>query len=139
MKVRLIFCSIFILIAVIFLSSCGESGEKTTKIIVPVGISINDEEIKVTEVVEINFAAEEAAVRTLHKSHDNAVNGRDLDGNIDGPPEANKIMELWLDNDSVLVAHTFSVISLLVEQDKKYELCGLGYLNAKTDGNGNQN
>ena len=68
-----------------FLSSCGESGEKTTKITAPVDKSVDDEEIKVTEVVEINFSAEEAAVRTLYKSHDNAVNGRDLDGHIDGP------------------------------------------------------
>ena len=89
------------------LSSCGESGEKTTKITGPVDKSIDDEEIKVTEVVEINFSAEEAAVRTLHKSHDNAVNGRDFDGNIDGPPEANKVMAFWLDSGSVLMEHTF--------------------------------
>ena len=35
------------------LSSCGESGEKTTKITGPVRISINDEEIKVTEVLRL--------------------------------------------------------------------------------------
>ena len=52
-------------------------------------------------------AAEEAAVRALHKSHDDAVNGREEDGNIRGGPEGNKVMEFWLDSGSVLVAHTF--------------------------------
>ena len=82
-----------------FLSSCGESGEKTTKITAPVDKSVDDEEIKVTEVLEINFAAEEAAVRALYKSHDAAVNDR--------KPEANKVMDIWLDSGSVLMAHTF--------------------------------
>jgi hypothetical protein len=95
------------LIAVTFVLSCGESGDKTTKITTPVDKLVDDEEIKVTEVVEIDFAAEEAAVRALHKSHDDAVNGREEDGNIRGGPEGNKVMEFWLDSGSVLVAHTF--------------------------------
>ena len=99
MKVRLIFCWISMLIAVTFVLSCGESGDKTTKITTPVDKLVDDEEIKVTEVVEIDFAAEEAAVRALYKSHDAAVNDR--------KPEANKVMEFWLDSGSVLVAHTF--------------------------------
>ena len=99
MKVRLIFCLISILIAVTFVSSCGESEDKTTKITTPVDKSVDDEEIKVTEVLEVNFAVEEAAVRALHKSHDAAVNDR--------KPEANKVMEIWLDSGSVLMAHTF--------------------------------
>ena len=107
MKVRLIFCWISMLIAVTFILSCGESGDKTTKITTPVDKLVDDEEIKVTEVVEINFAVEEAAVRALHKSHDDAVNGREKDGNIRGGPEGNKVMEFWLDSGSVLVAHTF--------------------------------
>lgn len=62
--------------------------------------STDGEEIKVADVPEINFAVEEAAIRALHKSHDDAVNARN--------PEANKVMESWLDSGSVLMAHTFS-------------------------------
>jgi len=65
MKVRLIFCWISMLIAVTFVLSCGESGDKTTKITTPVDKLVDDEEIKVTEVVEIDFAAEEAAVSSV--------------------------------------------------------------------------
>ena len=55
MKVRWVFCLISILIAVTFVSSCGESEDKTTKITTPVVKSVDDEEIKVTEVLEINI------------------------------------------------------------------------------------
>ena len=98
MKVRLMFCFISILIVTMFIVSCGESGDTTTKIVTPLGKSTDDEDIRVTEVPEINFAAEEAAIRALHKSHDDTVNVRN--------PEANKIMESWLDSGSVLMAHT---------------------------------
>ncbi|HIB92587.1 TPA: hypothetical protein EYO57_36335 [Candidatus Poribacteria bacterium] len=99
MKVRLMFCFISILIVTIFIVSCGESGDTTTKIVTPLEKSTDDEDIRVTEVPEINFAAEEAAIRALHKSHDDTVNVQN--------PEANKIMESWLDSGSVLMAHTF--------------------------------
>ena len=100
MKVRLMFCFISILIVTTLTISCGESGDTTTKIVTPLEKSTDGEEIKVADVPEINFAVEEAAIRALHKSHDDTVNVRN--------PEANKIMESWLDSGSVLMAHTFS-------------------------------
>ena len=53
MKVRLVFCWISMLIAVTFVLSCGESGDKTTKITTPVDKLVDDEEIKVTEVLSL--------------------------------------------------------------------------------------
>jgi hypothetical protein len=100
MKVRLMFYFISILIVTTLTISCGESGDTTTKIVTPLEKSTDGEEIKVADVPEINFAVEEAAIRALHKSHDDAVNARN--------PEANKVMESWLDSGSVLMAHTFS-------------------------------
>tara|TARA_B100001964_G_scaffold12258_1_gene12924 strand:- start:4757 stop:5323 length:567 start_codon:yes stop_codon:yes gene_type:complete len=94
------FCFISILIVTTLTISCGESGDTTTKIVTPLEKSTDGEEIKVADVPEINFAVEEAAIRALHKSHDDAVNVRN--------PEANKVMESWLDSGSVLMAHTFS-------------------------------
>ena len=73
MKVRLMFYFISILIVTTLIISCGESGDTTTKIVTPLE--------KSTDVPEINFAVEEAAIRALHKSHDDAVNARNPEAN----------------------------------------------------------
>ena len=100
MKIRLVFCFISILIATILIVSCGDSGDTTAKIVTPLEKPTDDEEIKGTEVLEINFAAEEAAVRALHKFHDGAVSAQ--------KPEANEVMKSWVGSGSALMAHTFS-------------------------------
>ena len=100
MKIRLVFCFISILIATTLIVSCGDSGDTTAKIVTPLEKSTDGEEIKGTEVLEINFAAEEAAVRALHKFHDGAVSAQ--------KPEANEVMKSWVGSGSALMAHTFS-------------------------------
>ena len=99
MKIRLVFCFISILIATTLIVSCGDSGDTTAKIVTPLEKSTDGEEIKGTEVLEINFAAEEAAVRALHKFHDGAVSAQ--------KPEANEVMKSWVGSGSALMAHTF--------------------------------
>ena len=95
MHLRLI-CSLFLLLlGASSLTSCGDSdSEATISKPTPTTTSSIVEE---ATIVEIDVAAEETAIRALHKAHDGAVNQR----------EAVPVMEYWSEGTGMVMAHNF--------------------------------
>ena len=94
-----VICSLMCFLAIVGLTtSCGQSDtptQATTSTTTPDAV----DEIKATELPEINFAAEEQAVQAAHKALDGAINARDRD-----PAE---VTSHWIKAGSVLMAHNF--------------------------------
>ena len=89
-------CSLFLLLlGVISLISCGDSDSKAT-ISKPTTTTTSSTAEEATT-IEINVAAEETAIRALHKAHDDTVNQR----------EAAPVMEYWSEGTGMVMAHNF--------------------------------
>ena len=98
MKQKVI-CSLICFLAIAgLIISCGESDTPTQATTSTITSDAVDE-IKATELPEINFAAEEQAVQAAHKALDEAINDRDRD-----PAE---VTSHWIKTGSVLMAHNF--------------------------------
>ena len=94
MHLRTICSLLLLLLEVISLISCGDSDNEAP--ISKPTTTVTSSTAEAT-IIEIDVAAEETAIRVLHKAHDDTVNQR----------EAAPVMEYWSEGTGKVMAHNF--------------------------------
>ena len=92
MHLRTICSLLLLLLGVISLISCGDSDNEAP--ISKPTTTVTSSTAEAT-IIEIDVAAEETAIRALHKAHDDTVNQR----------EAAPVMEYWFEGTGMVMAH----------------------------------